>query len=77
MDPKTSRDGKPYGPKRYKDLVRECWFISDNLHTSYTDVLDISYQERLFLIEFIRQKQEETEKAMVKAQQEAKNKRKQ
>lgn len=77
MDPKTSRDGKPYGPKRYKDLVRECWFISDNLHTSYTDVLDISYQERLFLIEFIRQKQEETERAMVKAQQEAKNKRKQ
>lgn len=76
MDPKTSKDGKPYGPKRFKDLVKECWFISDNLHTSYTDVLDISYQERLFLIEFIRNKQVETEKAMIKAQQDAKNKRK-
>ena len=64
LDPQTSNDGTPYGPKRYKDIVRECWYISDNLHTSYTDVLDLSFQERFYLIELINQKQEETKKAI-------------
>ena len=64
LDPQTSNDGTPYGPKRYKEIVRECWYISDNLHTSYTDVLDLSFQERFYLIELINQKQEETKKAI-------------
>lgn len=64
LDPQTSKDGTPYGPKRYKEIVRECWYISDNLHTSYTDVLDLSFQERFYLIELINQKQEETKKAI-------------
>lgn len=64
LDPQTSSDGTPYGPKRYKEIVRECWYISDNLHTSYTDVLDLSFQERFYLIELINQKQEETKKAI-------------
>ena len=64
LDPQTSNDGTPYVPKRYKEIVRECWYISDNLHTSYTDVLDLSFQERFYLIELINQKQEETKKAI-------------
>ena len=64
LDPQISSDGTPYGPKRYKEIVRECWYISDNLHTSYTDVLDLSFQERFYLIELINQKQEETKKAI-------------
>ena len=64
LDPQISNDGTPYGPKRYKEIVRECWYISDNLHTSYTDVLDLSFQERFYLIELINQKQEETKKAI-------------
>ena len=64
LDPQTSNDSTPYGPKRYKEIVRECWYISDNLHTSYTDVLDLSFQERFYLIELINQKQEETKKAI-------------
>ena len=64
LDPQTSNDGTPYGPKRYKEIVKECWYISDNLHTSYTDVLDLSFQERFYLIELINQKQEETKKAI-------------
>lgn len=59
-----SEDGTPYAPKRYRDLVRECWYISDNLHTSYTDVLDLSVAERNYLIKFIREKQEATREAL-------------
>ncbi len=69
LDPQTSSDGKPYGPKRYKEIVKECWYISDNTNTSYTDVLDISFQERLYIIECINGKQEATKQAMEAARQ--------
>lgn len=74
LDPQTSKDGKPYGPKRYKEIVKECWYISDNLHTSYSDVLDLSYQERVYLIELINEKQENTRKAITTMQQQYKKK---
>ena len=64
LDPQVSKDGTPYGPKRFRELVKECWFISDNTNTSYTDVLDISFLERLYLIEFINEKQKATEAAI-------------
>ena len=64
LDPPLSKDGSPYGPKRYKEIVKECWYISDNTNTSYTDVLDISFQERVYLVECINNKQEETKKAL-------------
>lgn len=44
--------------------MQECWYISDNTHTSYADVLDLSFQERFFLIGFIKEKQEATKKAI-------------
>jgi hypothetical protein len=43
------------------------------LNTSYTDVLDLSFQERLYLIECINNKQEATKRAMEAAR--AKNKK--
>ena len=64
LDPRTSEDGSPYGPKRYKEIVRECWYISDNTNTSYTDVLDLSYLERMYLIRLINEKQEATQEAI-------------
>ena len=67
LDPLTSEDGSPYGPKRYKEIVRECWYISDNLHTSYTDVLDLSCTERLALIHLINEKNEATREAIALA----------
>lgn len=75
LDPPTSKDGKPYGPKRFKELVEECWYISDNLHTSYTDVLDMSFQERLYLIECINKKQNETKKAIDELKQQEKSRK--
>ena len=64
LDPQTSKDGKPYGPKRFKEIVKECWYISDRLNTSYTDVLDMSVQERIYLTECIVAKEEAAQKAI-------------
>ena len=67
LDPPTSNDGTPYGPKHYKELVKECWYVSDNLHTSYTDVLNLAYQDRIYLIECINEKKEATAQAIAEA----------
>ena len=64
-----SEDGKPYGPKRFRSLVRECWYVSDNTHTSYTDVLDLSYLERHYLIQFINEKRQAQQDAIEAARQ--------
>ena len=68
LDPLTSSDGTPYGPKRYKEIVKECWYISDNLNTSYTDVLNLAYQDRIYLINCINEKKEADLKAMEEIQ---------
>lgn len=75
LDPQTSKDGKPYGPKRYKELVQECWYISDNLHTSYADVLDLAFIDRVYLAENIKAKNDATAKAMEAARQKRKSKK--
>ncbi len=75
LDPQTSSDGTPYGPKRFKEIVKECWYISDNLNTSYSDVLDLSFQERFYLIELINEKQEKTQQAIEAKQAEIRNSR--
>lgn len=74
LDPILTKDGKPFGPKRYKEIVKECWWISDQLHTSYTDVLDLAFQDRIYLIECIKEKQDETKKAIDQVQQQRKDK---
>lgn len=67
LDPPQSSDGTAYGPKRYKEIVKECWYISDNTHTSYTDVLDLACQDRVYLIECINEKREATLQAFDEA----------
>ena len=67
LDPQLSNDGTPYGPKRYKEIVKECWYISDNLNTSYTDVLNLAYIDRVYLINCINEKKEATMRAMEEA----------
>lgn len=64
LDPKKTSDGKPYGPQRYKEIVRECYIISKVLHTSYTDVLSMSPTEKNMILEFIKQDNDEMERAL-------------
>lgn len=43
--------------------------MSDNLHTSYTDVLNLAYQDRVYLIECINEKKDATAQAFAEAKQ--------
>jgi hypothetical protein len=71
LDPQLTNDGKPYGPYRYKQIVKECYLISKNVNTSYIDVMKMTPQERNYLLEFIaeeiQRKQELTEQVMNKS----------
>lgn len=58
----TKDDGSPYAPELYKEFVRECFVISKNLNTSYTDVLSITPTERKYLLEFIKEEFEQAKK---------------
>ena len=53
MDPQLTKDGKPYGPHRYKQLVKERYLISKNMNTSYNELGQITPVEREYLLEFI------------------------
>lgn len=74
IDPKLTHDGKPYGPVRYKDIVKERYFISKYCNTSYTDIGNTSPLERKYLLEFItdelKAQKEQVEK--LKAQRQSK-----
>lgn len=63
LDPKLTNDGKPYGPLRYKAIVQECYIISKNTNTSYTDLMNITPIEKQYLLEFIMQEFEANKKA--------------
>lgn len=48
-----TKNGKPYGPFRFKEIVKERYLISKNMNTSYNEVGKITPIERSYLIEFI------------------------
>lgn len=64
LDPKLTENGKPYGPERYKRIVQECYLISKNMNTSYSDVLKITPMEREYLINFLLEDYNERKKAV-------------
>lgn len=58
MDPQLTKDGKPYGPQKYKQLVYECYCIAKQCNTPYNAVLDLSCTERSELIRLIIEENE-------------------
>lgn len=67
MDPQLTDDGKPYGPWRYKQIVQECYIITKNTNTPYSDVLKMTPAERDLFIGFLsedfKKQQEQLDKA--------------
>ena len=59
-----------YAPRRYKELVRDCYILSRNLHTSYLDTKELTPLERNYLLQLINQERDETTKAFEKEIQE-------
>lgn len=75
LDPQLTKDGKPWGPKRYKEIVKERYMISKNLNTSYNDVGNITPLEREYLLSFIDEDLKRTKDILDKQMQESKPKR--
>lgn len=74
MDPQLTSDGKPYGPARYKELVKERYYISKCCNTSYNEVGDITPTERRYLLEMIVEELQKQKEAIDKAKAERTNK---
>ena len=53
LDQQTTDDGQPYGPIRYKEIVRERFFISKHSNISYSDTGKMSPTERELIKGFI------------------------
>lgn len=64
LDPPTTKEGKPYGPAKYKEIVYERYFIARNTSTSYEEVGNISPRERSYLIEFLQEEQAQVSKRL-------------
>ena len=64
----------PLGIVKYENLVKECYLISSNINTSYTDLLDISIREKDLLVNLILDKFKREKEELDKAKN--KNKRK-
>ena len=73
MDPLLTSDGKPYGPWKYKEIVKECYIISKNINTSYTDLLKITPTERKYIIEFLMEEYDKTREEIEKIKQQRTN----
>lgn len=71
LDPQFDENGDPYGPIRFRELAKECYLISKNMNTSYSDILLITPTERKYLIKFLideaKQQQEMIEKRRAEA----------
>ena len=70
MDPQNNEDGSPYGPVRYKEIVRECYLISKNINTSYVDVLKITPVERNMMLNFLLEEAKRREEILAKQEAE-------
>ncbi len=70
MSPRYNAEGKPFGPWQYNEIIKECYYISKQIHTSYTDLMDVTPAERKALLldiqEDIKRQNEMYEKAKKK-----------
>lgn len=53
MDPQKTRDGKPYGPVRYEELVRERYLISKRANISYSESGKLTPIERKYITKYV------------------------
>lgn len=74
LDPQLTKDGKPYGPFRYKEIVRERYLISKNMNTSYNELGKITPLERRYIMEFLVDEVNKTKEAIERQKLKNKNK---
>lgn len=68
-------DGRPYGPERFKNIVKERYLISKFTNTSYNDVGDITPLEREYILGFIAEEKKKEEELIKEKSNNKKGKR--
>lgn len=63
-----TNDKKPYAPYRYRQIVSECYYLSKNCNTSYTDILKITPLERKYMLELLSKEAEKLAEVQQEAQ---------
>ena len=69
-----TEEGRPYGPFKYKEIVKERYLISKHTNTSYEDTSRITPLERGYILEFIIEDLERQKEMYDKAREEARSK---
>lgn len=59
-----TRDGKPYGPIKYKQLNKEIYYIVKGAGYSYEAVLEMTPVQRQYIREFIKEEIELNKKSI-------------
>ena len=72
MDPQLTEDGRPYGPKRYRDITKERYYVSKYCNTSYSDVGEMTPLERRYVLEFITDELEKQKSAIEESKRNSK-----
>lgn len=73
LDPILTKDGRPYGPVRYKEIVKECYVISKSINTSYLDLMQVTPLERKYMLEFLVEESNRTKEMLEQAKRERKS----
>lgn len=50
-----SKDGKPLGPTKYKQLNKECYYLAKRSGYSYETILEMTPVQRKYIKEFIEE----------------------
>ena len=77
LDPQKTKDGEPYAPIRYQEIVRERYFITKNSGISYDDTGKMTPTERGLYCSFILEEFEKTKQVMDEAREKANQQRQQ
>ena len=59
-----TESGEPYGPIRYKELVRERCYLAKSLNTSYIDTGKFTPLERKYMIQYLQEEYKKTQEAL-------------
>ena len=69
LDPALDSEGNPYGPTRYRQIVKERFLISKHCNTSYNDVGEMTPTERIYLLQLISEDLERAKELSEKAKE--------
>ena len=70
-------DGKPFGPIKYKELVREAYILAKHCNISYSEVMNMTPTERQYMLEFLKEDMDREKESLnkIKKQQEERRSR--